>query len=199
MTVKSAVLFSATHSFVKELLTGHQGWHSIVNNANLDKIIIPLKDNAMKNKWFFNKIILFVFGTFTLLTLAECSSSKGYGNSTGRQYKSPPTHDPSVINPNEERTSSLQFSDMLRQVPGVEVRGDGFSATVRIRGAQSLMLTTEPLYVLDGVPMGRSFASVSRTINPMHIKRIKVLKGADATMYGARGSNGIIEITLKKE
>lgn len=76
--------------------------------------------------------------------------------------------------------------DMIRgRVPGVEVSGK----SIRIRGVNSLNVSTEPLFVVDGVITGDI-----EGIAPETVSSIEVLKGPDASVYGARGSNGVIVI-----
>lgn len=76
--------------------------------------------------------------------------------------------------------------DMIRgRVPGVEVSGK----SIRIRGANSLNVSTEPLFVVDGVITGDI-----EGIAPETVSSIEVLKGPDASVYGTRGSNGVIVI-----
>ena len=110
--------------------------------------------------------------------------------------------------------------DQLLQgkVPGLQVTvssgAPGAAASVRIRGNNSIRAGTDPLYVVDGVPLdGRSarpgFASVSGLgnipesnpltyLNPNDIENIAVLKDASASaIYGSRGANGVIQITTK--
>jgi TonB-dependent SusC/RagA subfamily outer membrane receptor len=78
--------------------------------------------------------------------------------------------------------------EMLRgAVPGVQVNGK----SIRIQGASSLMLSTEPLFVVDGF-----IVNSIDDINPNQVKSIEVLKGASASIYGARGGNGVILINL---
>jgi TonB-dependent SusC/RagA subfamily outer membrane receptor len=85
-----------------------------------------------------------------------------------------------------------------------------FNQIIRLRGMSgatgvplfissnnSVLGTAEPLYVLDGNVIGNSFASIRDVVNPMDVKKIKPVKGADATFYGARGSNGVIVITTE--
>jgi TonB-dependent starch-binding outer membrane protein SusC len=70
----------------------------------------------------------------------------------------------------------------------------GGSTTVRIRGTGSVTAGNEPLYVIDGYPIGDL-----NTLNPMDIESIEVLKDASATaIYGSRGSNGVILVTTKR-
>lgn len=67
---------------------------------------------------------------------------------------------------------------------------------VIIRGASSLSASLDPLYVIDGVPLTQAFF---RNLNQNDIETISVLKDASATsVYGNRGSNGVIVITTKK-
>jgi len=78
--------------------------------------------------------------------------------------------------------------DMLRgAVPGVEVTGK----SIKIMGSSSLNVSTEPLFVVDGV-----IVKSIEDIPPQNVKSIEVLKGAAASVYGSRGSNGVILITL---
>ena len=65
---------------------------------------------------------------------------------------------------------------------------------ITIRGTSSLYAETNPLLVVDGVPIeGRI-----EDLNPYDIESVNVLKDAAATaIYGARASNGIIVITTK--
>ncbi|HEY0434372.1 MAG TPA: SusC/RagA family TonB-linked outer membrane protein, partial [Chitinophagaceae bacterium] len=100
------------------------------------------------------------------------------------------------------------------RVPGLLIRQanglPGSNFTVRIRGQNSIQSGSSPLYVIDGVPFlndadvltQRSTINASspfNTINPADIESIEILKDADATsIYGSRGSNGVILITTKQ-
>ena len=79
--------------------------------------------------------------------------------------------------------------------------GDG--QTIRIRGNGSLGLSSNPLIVVDGIPLNDGGVGGSRNplnlINPNDIESMVVLKDASATaIYGSRGANGVIIITSKK-
>ena len=79
--------------------------------------------------------------------------------------------------------------------PGIEVQSNqgqpGTLATVRIRGVGSVN-TTDPLYVVDGIPMDQAY------VNLQDIESIQVLKdAASCAIYGSRGANGVIIITTK--
>lgn len=72
----------------------------------------------------------------------------------------------------------------------------GSKANIKIRGTSSISAGSDPLYVIDGVPMSSTdFAS----INANDIEYMSILKDASATaIYGSRGSNGVILVTTKK-
>lgn len=98
----------------------------------------------------------------------------------------------------------------------------GSAVSVRIRGVNSIQGSSEPLYIIDGVPVSgdsRNIASSGRSIidnglgedagvndvsplaalNPNDVESVVVLKDASATaIYGSRGSNGVVLITTKK-
>ncbi|VXC13515.1 conserved hypothetical protein [Maribacter litoralis] len=84
----------------------------------------------------------------------------------------------------------------------------GGNTQVRIRGIGSISASSEPLYVIDGIPVqngsigtidnGGSSTNVMASINPNDIASISVLKDAASTaIYGSRGANGVILITTK--
>lgn len=101
-------------------------------------------------------------------------------------------------------------------IPGISVVAGtssqpGAKTTLRVRGVASMNASTEPLYVLDGVPIPSydlsNFTSMSEaggmgfieTLNPADIESLTVLKdAASASLYGAKGANGVVLITTKK-
>ncbi len=102
-------------------------------------------------------------------------------------------------------------------VPGVKIDINSDSPdnsrprfNVRVRGEGSLSASSEPLWVIDGVPMftggttnlmpGQNYTvSPLSFLNPDDIESITVLKDATATsIYGADGGNGVVLVTTKK-
>ncbi|HEV2479849.1 MAG TPA: TonB-dependent receptor [Puia sp.] len=72
----------------------------------------------------------------------------------------------------------------------------GGSISVRVRGANSIQGSNEPLYVIDGFPSSSTDPSI---LNTSDIQNIEVLKDASAVaIYGSRGANGVVLITTKK-
>lgn len=82
----------------------------------------------------------------------------------------------------------------------------GQGITVRVRGAASVTAGSEPLYVVDGIPVtSGNLSSTSAPTNALadlntnDIESIEVLKDASASaIYGARASNGVVLITTKQ-
>jgi TonB-dependent SusC/RagA subfamily outer membrane receptor len=97
-----------------------------------------------------------------------------------------------------DRRRVTRFEELLEaRVSGVRVRrlANG-EFIVQVRGINAIHGTTQPLFVLDGVPLPDSRSLTG--INPADVARIEVLKDASAAAYGARGANGVILITTHR-
>lgn len=112
-----------------------------------------------------------------------------------------------------QKTDANPIKALEGTVPGLQMSvasgQPGAPATIFIRGRNSLNSGTQPLYVIDGVPvtaasMGMRSSedqtiSPLSTLSPSDIESMTVLKDATATsIYGARAANGVIVITTKK-
>ncbi|WP_298237049.1 TonB-dependent receptor [uncultured Algibacter sp.] len=116
-----------------------------------------------------------------------------------------------------EKVPQVSVDQMLQgRAAGVTVTQNsgqpGGAVSVKIRGVNSINGSTEPLYIIDGVPVsgdsqntsgsGRNISNSSSplaSINPRDIASMNVLKDASATaIYGSRGANGVVIITTKK-
>jgi TonB-linked SusC/RagA family outer membrane protein len=106
---------------------------------------------------------------------------------------------------------NVNFDAMLQgQASGVQVAspsgGAGAQAKVLIRGVSSISAGTDPLYIVDGIPVASNNLLATYTesnalsdINPADIESIEVLKDAAATaLYGSRAASGVIIITTKQ-
>lgn len=121
-------------------------------------------------------------------------------------------------------SSSPSFESMLQgRAAGVQVTTGsamgGSTVSIRIRGTSSVSASSEPLYVIDGVPMETGSINESSigsavgdynlqtagktnilaSINPNDIESLEILKdAAAASIYGSRGANGVVLITTKR-
>lgn len=130
----------------------------------------------------------------------------GYAVSTVQGAEFTKARDPNVLNSLAGRVAGVRIS----QQSGTP----GGSTRVMIRGANSLSSASEPLFVVDGVPISNSSFAGSETdivtggvdvgnragdLNPDDIESMNVLKGAAASaLYGSRARNGVIVITTKR-
>ncbi|MEI7727871.1 MAG: SusC/RagA family TonB-linked outer membrane protein, partial [Bacteroidota bacterium] len=118
---------------------------------------------------------------------------------------------------NEEQIQSIPIKTidnmMQGQSAGIYVNQNsgtpGGAMTVRIRGNGSINAGSEPLFIVDGIPInqdknqqigfgGQQISTLS-DLGPNEIESMTILKDASATaIYGARASNGVVLITTKK-
>lgn len=94
----------------------------------------------------------------------------------------------------EERLKFNRVEQMIQaRFSGVQVLPSGGSFTILIRGSSSLGTSrSEPLIIIDGA--SRSTGDLGN-ISPREVQRIEVMKDGAASIYGSRGSNGVIRIT----
>ena len=118
----------------------------------------------------------------------------------GVQKKSDLTSSISSVKGKEVRSMNVSNAteSLQGKVAGVTIVGagnPGGQPKVLIRGFSTINLSTDPLYVVDGVPMGEGI----NFLNPNEIESIEVLKDASASaIYGSRASNGVIMVTTRK-
>ena len=95
--------------------------------------------------------------------------------------------------------AEISLADYLRRISGVFVKGSGEDSIVLVRsGGNSIVNSSEPLFLINGNPYNGDFRNLSNTISVAEIKSIQVYKDASETaFYGVRGANGVINIILK--
>lgn len=134
----------------------------------------------------------------------------GYGSSSKKLLSSSIA---SVDAENIEETVSSGVQEALQgKTSGVHINKNsgtpGAGISVNIRGKSSISAGTQPLYVVDGVPITRGdYSQISMEgqgisaiadINPNNIESVSILKDASAAaIYGARAGNGVVLIETK--
>jgi TonB-linked SusC/RagA family outer membrane protein len=137
----------------------------------------------------------------------------GYGTQEKREITA------SISSLGSEAISKIATTNTLEgmkgQLSGVDVQQyngkPGSSPSILIRGHRSLTASNDPLFVVDGIPIGTgtntddgltfttSGSNPLNDFNPADIASVEVLKDAAATaIYGSRGSNGVVLITTKR-
>ena len=130
----------------------------------------------------------------------------GYAVSTLNGTELLKARDPNLLNSMAGRIAGVRISQQSGTVGG--------STRVMIRGANSISSASEPLFVVDGMPISNSSFNNSETdvvtggvdvgnragdLNPDDVETMTVLKGAAASaLYGSRARNGVIVITTKR-
>ena len=98
----------------------------------------------------------------------------------------------------KELGSNITLDNYLRRVSGVNVQGDGANAKITVRGINTFVSNPDPLYVINGTAINGGFSTIYNMVNPVDIKSVTVLKDAGSTaIYGSRGANGVIVVSLK--
>ena len=99
----------------------------------------------------------------------------------------------------ENEAGSL--SNYLQRVPGLYISREGAQETIKIRGLMnSLVSSTDPLFIIDGTRAGNSYEGVKNMLTAGQVARVTVLKDpSDTAIYGVAGANGVIIIRTKKK
>jgi TonB-dependent SusC/RagA subfamily outer membrane receptor len=126
-----------------------------------------------------------------LCGMAACGGGKVPRDSTPRG---------TVTSEDLQRPGEPIESVLQRQVPGLRVvRTSDGGIALQVRGTSSFTgANTPPHFVLNGLPYQPGPEGALVGIDPYEIESIKVLKGAEAALYGIDGANGVIVITTRK-
>jgi len=173
--------------------TNDQGVFSIALPANHDVLIITYVSYEV------NEVT--VTGNSVNVTMKERDITQnevvviGYGTQTRRNVTGAIA---SINSKTLNEVPAANFTQALQgRVAGVSVVANGTPGTqpiVRIRGISSITNSSDPLYVVDGIPTGDL-----SSFDVHDIETVDVLKDASAAaIYGSRATNGVIVITTKK-
>lgn len=104
------------------------------------------------------------------------------------------------VSSNDIQLANESIEHMLeRRSPGLQVVPSPDGVILQIRGNSQIDgALTAPLYILNGLPFTPGPGGLVTGVSITEIDTVKVLKGAQAGMYGIDGANGVIVITTKK-
>jgi TonB-dependent SusC/RagA subfamily outer membrane receptor len=175
------------------VLTNNEGHYKVKVKPTASSISIAtssygIKDTAIEGR----KEINFVFSgdpssnpVGVKNNSADESVNIGYGSQNKNELGTAVNH----VNARKSRYASYSdiYSMLKAEVPGVYVN----EGIIRIRGTNSFNTSGMPLLIVDGI-----MVSTISNISPQMVESVEVLKGASASIYGVRGSNGVILIKL---
>ena len=166
------------------------GMFSIVTNEE-DKIVIkPKAFKTVVRKVDEDTDTLFINLIF-IDTKANRDIATGYGYISQQDLNYAVSH---LTQENNEFCNYTNIFDLIKgRFPGVTVQRTAIGGAVYIRGGTSVNMSNEALYVVDGGPtMDINY------LHPCDVRSIDVLKDASASLYGTRGSNGVVVIETKR-
>lgn len=174
-------------------VTNRKGFYKVKTLPNAVVIYVIISNNKVTEALIEDRTsINFSLDSLTSQNLRPDKSKTGDDVNIGYGTTDRKNLATSVNTINYDNTKDSPYSNIYEmlagRVPGVQVNGKN----IIIRGATSIMLSNEPLFVVDNV-----IVSSIDFVSPNDVKSIDVLKGSSAAIYGSRGSNGVILITLK--
>lgn len=172
-------------------VTNNKGFYKVKVNPDIKTLMVfSLLHGGLEVEFTGKTKIDFILAPNSSITGKFISKKElvdiGYGNAK----KNSLSYSVGEIGNDKTNPKYKTIYEMIQgQVPGVIVNG----SSIIIRGVGSVQGDSQPLFIVDGI----STSSVDM-INPGDVKKIDVLKGSAAAIYGTRGSNGVILITTFK-
>jgi TonB-dependent SusC/RagA subfamily outer membrane receptor len=175
-----------------DVVSDAEGMFKVKVKSNATAIaVFSTMDGQSEEKINGRKVINFKLARQTTLQPTEKHENSdndqinvGYGYVSKEDLTTPI----SKIDGQDKKYSSYSnIYEMLKGQPSVMIEG----TRIFIRGINSRYYT-DPLFIVDGIMV----SSIS-DISPNNVKSIEIIKGADASIYGARAASGVIMITLK--
>ncbi len=180
-------------------VTGTDGQYSISVSGPATVLVFDALGYATVTETVGNRSVINVTVTEEALAL-DAVVAIGYGSVRKKDL----TTAVSIVSTEDVNFRPVTEASGLIQgkVAGVQVQQTsgqpGSGMTVRVRGASSISSSNDPLYVVDGVPVGEGGYAIAY-LSPNDIESMQILKDASsAAIYGSRAANGVVLITTKQ-
>ena len=107
---------------------------------------------------------------------------------------------------NQQRHDFSRYANLgeaIRSVGGIQVIGGNTmagvnQAVVNMRGQASIVLHTQPMYVIDNIPVGNDYNIANNLVHPSNIVSIQIVRGTNASIiWGEDANHGAILIRTK--
>ena len=177
------------------LIVSGVGFQSTSIKINNDEKNVSVK--LMQSTTNLNEVIV------TAVGISRAAKSLGYSVATIKGDEITKARETNIVNALAGKISGVRVTSQSGTLGG--------GSKVIIRGASSLSGSSQPLFVIDGLPLDNSspgngfgngsvdYGNRAGDVNSDDVESISVLKGAAATaLYGSRGKSGAIVITTKK-
>ena len=95
--------------------------------------------------------------------------------------------------------SNTTLADALRKNTTLDIMGTHPNVDIIVRGINTIKGDPRPMFIVDGIRMGRNYSQVASTVDVRQIKSIEVIKSLSRlSLYGEDGNSGVIIIKTKK-
>lgn len=175
---------------------GYQTLQQPVGDREMVQVMLSPEQNVIESV----QVVAVGYGTMDRATLPSAVSSIGANEIENEVL-------PSITQAIQGRAGGVQVT----QKSG----SPGGGLNIRVRGTTSINASSDPLYVVDGIPVnsttnftggstfdfggGTQGINVLASINPSDVQSVEILKdAASSSIYGARAANGVVLITTKK-
>jgi hypothetical protein len=177
-----------------DAVTDDNGMYKIKVKADAKKISIFKLSCDLLNEEIKDRIVInfkFTNGIIHEETASQVDADNeavtiGYGSTQKKNLTSTVGN---INGQNKKYGTYHSIFDMIKELPGVQVVDE----QIRIRGVATINGTTDPLILVDGIEMSLQGL---QAIVPRLVKSISVLNSSDAAIYGSKGANGVILITM---
>jgi TonB-dependent starch-binding outer membrane protein SusC len=179
-------------------ITDNNGMYKVKIKADAAIISIGNLSGGLMNEAINGRIVI-NFKLNNIILLVQTAKQENPDNEVvniGYGYARKKDMATSVGNINGQNTKYASYQNVYQMIqgelPGVQVVGK----KITIRGIATINASSDPMVLVDGIEMSLSGDNTLDVIDPRLVKSINILKGNDAAIYGSRGANGVILITL---
>ncbi len=112
--------------------------------------------------------------------------------------------DPGYIQQPNDFTRYTTLVEALRSIGGLRITGGNTlvgieNITIHTRGESTFVLNTQPLFVVNNVPVGTNYSDANSIVDMKQVTSIRVLTGTHAvTRWGEEGNHGVILIKMRE-
>jgi hypothetical protein len=128
---------------------------------------------------FWNRIVPFIL---LLLFLGACKSTQTQEvGELGQKLE-------------QRNRNNISLLQRIRQLPGITI-SNGVPVIINTSNSIDKSANVEPLYLLDDYIVGNNFRALNELVDSYNVKSVRKLSSSEASYYGSRAGNGVIQVT----